>query len=278
MRRRLLLISAAALVLAAPAAAQPRALWPGVTFDTGVQFTPNGPVAINILTGPRPGGATALVPVLSNDTLAGTETLTAMQRRTAPTATSAGVNGDFFTFASGLPSGVVMREGQIASPPSDERSSAGVLTDGTLDVRRVSFVGSWQASGARRTLTKFNRPLTGAGSGLYTPSWGPTTPALAGSTAVVLFPFPATIPNSDLQAQVVEVRSGGAAVPIPPGGAVLIASGAQGTALAAEAPAGQLLTTRLLFKPEWPGVIAAIGGGPQIVRDGSAVFKAGELL
>ena len=44
MVRRLLATGLFALVLAAPAAAQPRVLWPGVTFDTGVQFTPNGPV------------------------------------------------------------------------------------------------------------------------------------------------------------------------------------------------------------------------------------------
>ena len=62
MVRRLLATGILPLVLAAPAAAQPRVLWPGVTFDTGVQFTPNGPVAINILTGPRPGGTTTLAP------------------------------------------------------------------------------------------------------------------------------------------------------------------------------------------------------------------------
>ena len=63
---------------------------------------PNGPVAINILTGPRPGGTTTLAPSLSNDTLTGRETLTAIERRTAPQATTAGINGDFFTFATGV--------------------------------------------------------------------------------------------------------------------------------------------------------------------------------
>ena len=216
--------------------------------------------------------------MLSNETLAGTETLTAMQRRTTTSSTSAGVNGDFFTFSSGLPSGVLMREGQMASPPSDERSSAGVLTDGTLDVRRVSFVGTWQGAGSRRTLTKFNRPFPGTGIALYTDSWGPTTPEVAGATAAVLFPFPAAIPNTDLAAPVVELRIGGGAVPIPPGGAVLLAKGAAASALGAEAPVTQLVTLRLLFKPDWPNVVAAIGGGPQIVRDGAAVFKAGELF
>jgi len=279
MRRRLLATTLLALILAAPAAAQSRMLWPGVTFDTGVQFTSNGPVAINILTGPRPGGTTTLAPALSNETLTGTETLTAIQRRTAATATTAGVNGDFFTFASGVPSGVLMREGQLASPPSDERASAGVLTDGTLDIRRVSFVGTWQGTGARRTLARFNKLLTGNGIALYTQAWGPATPAVAGATAAILFPFPAATPNTDLVAPVTEIRAGAAPVPIPPGGAVLVAKGAAAVAaLAAEAPVGQLVTSRLVFKPDWPGVVAAIGGGPQIVRDGGAIFRAGELF
>ena len=279
MRRRLLAPTLLAQILAAPAAAQSRMLWPGVTFDTGVQFTSNGPVAINILTGPRPGGTTTLAPALSNETLTGTETLTAIQRRTAATATTAGVNGDFFTFASGVPSGVLMREGQLASPPSDERASAGVLTDGTLDIRRVSFVGTWQGTGARRTLARFNKLLTGNGIALYTQAWGPATPAVAGATAAILFPFPAATPNTDLVAPVTEIRAGAAPVPIPPGGAVLVAKGAAAVAaLAAEAPVGQLVTSRLVFKPDWPGVVAAIGGGPQIVRDGGAIFRAGELF
>ena len=266
-------------VTPAPATfATQRTLWPGVTFETGVQFTPSGPVAINILTGPRPGGATTIAPVLSNETLTGTETLTAMQRRTTTSSTSAGVNGDFFTFSSGLPSGVLMREGQMASPPSDERSSAGVLTDGTLDVRRVSFVGTWQGAGNRRTLTKFNRPFPGTGIVLYTDSWGPTTPEVAGATAAILFPFPAAIPNTDLAAPVVELRIGGGAVPIPPGGAVLLAKGAAAAALSAEAPVTQLVTMRLLFKPDWPNVVAAIGGGPQIVRTAAPCSSAGELF
>jgi len=48
--------------------------------------------------------------------------------------------------------------------------------------------------------------------------------------------------------------------------------------LAAEAPVGQQITSRLIFKPDWPGVVSAIGGGPQIVRNGAAVFRAGEAF
>jgi phosphodiester glycosidase len=282
MRRRLLVTTPLALLLAAlvalSAGAQPRALWPGVTFDRTVQFTPNGPVVLNVLTGPRPGGTTVLTPLLSNEALTDRETLTAMERRTSAGGALAGVNADFFTFKSGIPSGILMRDGQLASPPSDERSSAGILTDGTLDVRRVTFVGTWQGTGARRTLTRFNRPLSGAGIALYTSAWGPQAPATRGATVATLFPYPAAIPNTDLTAPVVDNRVTSASVPIPPGGAVLVARGASAAALATDAPPTQLVTTRLLFKPDWPNVTTAVGGGPQIVRDGKAVFRAGELF
>lgn len=278
MRRRLLLIPLAALVLAASAAAQPRALWPGVTYDGAVQFTSHGPVALNVLVGPRPGGTTTLAPALSNETLSGTETLTAMERRLSSSATTAGVNGDFFSFSTGVPSGVLMREGQVVSPPYGARSSAGVTSDGTLDIRRISFFGTWQGAGIKRTLNMLNEPPAANGIALYTQAWGPTTPSLPGSSAAILFPFPAPVPNADLVAPVVETRTGGAAVPIPLGGAVLVAVGSAAAALAAEAPVGQEVTTRLIFKPDWPGVVSAIGGGPQIVRDGAPVFRAGEAF
>ena len=51
-------------------------------------------------------------------------------------------------------------------------------------------------------------------------------------------------------------------MPIPPGGAVLIARGSAAAALNAEAMVGSTVTTTLIFKPDWPGVVAAIGGGP----------------
>ena len=278
MGRRLLLITFVALVVAAPASSQPRALWPGVTYDTAVQFTSNGPVALNVLIGPRPGGTTTLAPVLSNETLTGTETLTSMERRLGNLATTAGVNGDYFSFATGVPSGVLMRDGQLASAPFGERSSAGVTTDGSLDIRKISFFGTWQGAGARRTLNTFNEAPPRNGAALYTQAWGPATPKLAGATALILFPYPAPVPNADLVAPVVEVRVGGAPVPIPLGGAVLVGVGSAAAALAAEAPVGQGVTTRLIFRPEWPGVVSAVGGGPQIVRDGAAVFRAGETF
>ena len=85
----LLALVAAAVAVAPDAPAAPRELWPGLTYENDVQFTPHGPVAINVLRGPRPGGLTTLEPVVSNDTIVGRETLTGMQRRLASTTAQA---------------------------------------------------------------------------------------------------------------------------------------------------------------------------------------------
>ena len=68
--RKLLIGALVALAFAAPAGAQ-TTLMPGVTYERGVQFTPHGPVAIHIVTGPRPTGLYALRPVLSNEAIQG---------------------------------------------------------------------------------------------------------------------------------------------------------------------------------------------------------------
>ena len=279
--RRLLVtvvVTFLAAALAAPAGAAPRTLWPGVTYDRGVQFTPRGPVAINVVTGPRPGGLTTLEPVLSNETIVGRETLTSMQRRLAPGATAAGVNGDYFTLATGRPSGVLMRDGELLNPPNSRRASVGITTSGALDVRRVSLAGTWRTGVQARPLGGLNQPPGANGIALYTQAYGAVTPALPGAFAVILFPFPAVTPDVELFAPVVEALPAATPVTIPVGGAVLVARGTSVPTLRTEAPVGATAAVRLALRPAWPGVVSAIGGGPQIVRSGAPVFSAGEAF
>jgi len=266
---------AALLVVAGVARAQSRELWPGVTFHQTIQPTPHGPVAIDVLTGPRPGGATTLEPLLSNDTLTGRETLTSLERRLSGSATYAGVNGDFFNLRSGLPSGGLIQQGQLVSLPNNERSTAGVTDTGTLEVRRVIATGAWTGSDVAHPFA-LNRAPDNDETSLFTSSWGAATPAAGGATAVVLFPFLGGAPGVDALASVQSVVAGASSVAIPPGGAVLLARGAAAARLQAEAPVGTTVRTRLDLQPAWPGLVSAIGGGPQIVRGGAPVFRAGE--
>ena len=270
--------SLAALLLAPAAGTAPRELWPGVTYEAGVQFTTHGPVAINVLRGPRPGGLTTLEPVLSNDTVVGREKLTTMEVRLRRTATAAGVNGDYFTLATGRPSGVLMRDAQLVTPPNGGRASAGIRSDGLLDIRRVAFKGTWRTTVGTRPLGSLNTTPALNGAGLYTDAYGASTPALPGSAAVVLFPFPATTPEVDLTSPIVEARTDGGAVAIPAGGAVLVARGTAAQALRSEALPGGTMTVALGLSPSWPDMVGAIGGGPQIVRNGAPIFRAGEVF
>jgi Phosphodiester glycosidase/FlgD Ig-like domain len=275
--RRAVIGALAALVLATPAAGQPKLLMPGVTYETQVQFTFHGPSVIHVLTMPRPGGLWALKPVLSNDAILGLERVTAIQQRVATNATVAGVNGDRFV-SNGRPSGILMRDGQLQHGPGDSRSSIGFDSGGNLRVERLRLLPTWQGTGQRQNLSAVNNSPSSSGMSLYTPTWGPVTPAAPGSLEVVLSPFPATLPNTEVAGPVTDVRSGGA-TPIPRDGAVLVARGTTAVnRLRNEAPAGTRVRVRLVLQPDWAGVVDAVGGGPALVRAGKAVFNAGEAF
>ena len=80
-----------------------------------------------------------------------------MQRRLSTQATNVGVNGDYFSLADGRPSGILLRDGVLATPPNSSRSSAGITLDGLLDVRKVRFLGTWRGTGQRRALNFLNK-------------------------------------------------------------------------------------------------------------------------
>src|SRR5690348_3061908 len=97
--RKLVIAAAFAGLVATPALAQPSEqtlLMPGVTYERQVEFTPHGPVVLDVVTAPRPDGSLyTLVPALSNNAIAGTETLTQIEKDVSAASTAVGVTGDF---------------------------------------------------------------------------------------------------------------------------------------------------------------------------------------
>jgi hypothetical protein len=261
-----------------PARATPVVLIPGLTYEKQAQFTLHGPVGINVLIAPKPGGLWSLQPVLSNEQIPATEKLTGIEQRLAGAATTAGVNGDL-TASGGRPDGMLMRGGALDHDPRSARTSMGIDATGLLHFDRVSIYGYWQGAKARHAFTLLNEPPPSGSTTLYTPAWGPATPAASGAVAVVLRPFPAAAPNADLVGVAAQVVPGGGAA-IPPDGAVLVARGSTAAALQAEAPVGQPVRIRFALLPDWPGVgvTAALGGGPLLVKNSTPVFKAGESV
>ncbi len=246
---------------------------PGVTYERQLVFTWHGPVVVHILRAPKPGGLYALKPVLSNNTLLGRETVTSMERRMSSTATVAGVNGDFFTWDEGLPTGMHMESGVLMAPPHPLRSSLGITDDGRLVVERVEMLGTWQGVSQRRPLNGLNQRPGPQGVSLFTPAWGSATPAARGTVEITIAPFPPAAPFTDLTGTVIAATPGGGN-PIPPGGAVLVGRGTAAERLASEAPLGQEVTARLVLRPQWGAVVDAIGGGPVIVRNSQPVYRA----
>jgi len=276
--RRLLIAGLLAAAAAVPPAGAQRQLLPGLTYDRQIQFTTHGPVVLNVLVGPRPGGLWSLQPVLSNDGIVGTEPLTGLESRLAAGATVAGVNGDLFNAQTGSPTGMLMRGGALEHPPVRTRSSLGIDSAGNLLVARVQLLATWQGSGQRRAITQLNDAPQPNGVALFTPAWGGPTPTVPGSSvAVVLSSFTKLAQNQAAVGAVSQVVQD-VPVGLPPGGAVIVARGTAALKLAQEAPAGQTIVVRPTLKPDWNGVVGAIGGGPVVVRNGRAVFRANELF
>ena len=286
MLRRIVIAAALAAVAAVPAGAsrgdvaqtvEQSVLMPGVTYERQVEFTPHGPVVLDIVTAPKPDGSLyTLAPVLSNNAIVGTQTLADMEKDASATATVVGVNGDYYAPNPGKPSGILMRGGALDSAPAGNRSSLGIGADGTLSVARVAFDGTWRGTGQRRQLDLNAAPAKGHTT-LYTSAWGAATPAEAGVVADVIQALPPLVPNRVAAGVVTQVLAAGP-VPIPPGGAVLVARGGQAPHLTAEAPAGTTVEIRPTLTPNWSGMVSAIGGGPLLVSDGKAVFRAREAF
>jgi len=263
--------------IAAPAAwaSSTQVLMPGVTYSRQVQFTSHGPVVIHVVTAPRPTGLYSLEPILSNATITGRARVTTMEKSVSSQSTVVGTNGDLFNWNDGHPTGIVLQGGIIKSPPYRDRSSVGISDTGTLNVARVALYGYWQGLGSRHPL-QVNRTPRGDGTALYTPAWGARTPSIAGAFETVLQPFPPTTTGELDGTSLAQATGGG--TPIPQNGAVLLSIGSQAPRLATETTPPTVVHVQLVMAPDWPaqGITEALGGGPLVVRNGRAIYTAGE--
>jgi hypothetical protein len=281
---RILIVVALAAVAALPAGASrrsslqespPQQLMPGVSYQRQVEFTQHGPVVLDVVTAPKPDGSLySLQPVLSNNAIVGTEKVTDMEQELKATATTVGVNGDYFAPNPGKPTGVLIRSGQLDSAPAQARSSLGIAPDGTLTVSRVAFDGTWRGTDQRRQID-LNAAPAKSHTTLYTSAWGPTTPPESGVAVDVIDNMPPLVANAVNTGVVTQVTDHGP-VPIPPNGAVLVSRGNQAPHLQAEAPAGTTVEIRPTLTPNWSTMRSAIGGGPQLVANGKPVFRSRE--
>jgi Phosphodiester glycosidase/FlgD Ig-like domain len=270
-------VLAALLVFPATAGAV-TTLLPGVTYQRQQQLISGRPVVLHVVRTPPHGGLYQLRPVLSHGTVKGRATVPAMQRSLSRQATTVGINGDLFDWASGSPTGVFLRNGVLSTPPAVQRSGLAIAFDGSLIVDRFRFLGSWTpGANPAHPLRTINRLVSKPGVGIYTRNYGGRTPWVRGSVEVVLSGFPPALLNGNLTGTVTAVRRHGN-TSIPRRGAVLKARGFWRGRILAEAPLGTQVTVRLGLAGVPSDAADAIGGGPLLVRNGNAVRQPDEYF
>jgi hypothetical protein len=288
MRRAVPLALAALAAAAAPALAQgpvtalPPArapaiveVAPGIGYQRQVQG--NGQVVHIVRAAPSP--RIGLSPALAAGTPVQRGPLTGAVGARLDQGAVAGMNGDFFSYDTGSPSGVLLIDGDLVHEPEASRPSLLVPPPtGPIASATLVLQGRFQAvdpTGARRYAVRafggINRPaLRGSETILYTPAFGAATPQ-AGSVYEVAVrldqPGPLT-PNLPRGGTVVAAAAGGGTA-LSPGNVVLSGIGSAGPPLVSEFPLSQrvYLVPGLLGLP--PGALNAIGGGPSLVSGGS---------
>jgi exopolysaccharide biosynthesis protein len=277
MPRQVFAVALLALVLAPSSAAGPMQIMPGVTYDHVRTWTPAGPLSMYVVTAPKPGGLYGLNVLLSNRTITGRETVSSMERDVSSQMTTIGVNGDFFNWKGGWPSGLLIQGGVVEHQPVLNRAAVGIDTSGLLHVDRVPWFAFWRAPDSNTfPIAQLNEPPRASSAALFTPVWGASTPAVKG-VAVVLEPFPTVLPYRYLAGTATAMVSN-SAVTIPRDGAVLVARGDAASSLLAEVAVGTAITIRITLQPDWSTVTDAVSGGPTLVQNGRPIADAHEAL
>lgn len=249
---------------------------PGVTYERILRWSPAGPLVMYVVTAPKPQGLYRLTPLLSNGTIKGRERVSSMQRAASPQMTTVGVNGDFFSWTGGWPSGLLMRAGVVEHQSAVGRAAVGIDTTATLRADKVPWFGRWHGpDNVWYPISQLNEPPRANAVALFTPVWGGRTPTVKGLT-IVLQPFPPAVPRQDLVGTIATV-GGGESTDIPPDGAVLVARGTAASPLSL-LPVSTPVTVRIPLPTTWASVTDAVSAGPTLVRNGRPIFNAGEAL
>jgi len=224
-------------------------LAPGVVYREILKGRSDGPVKSYILE-VDPKSGYALKPVLSNDSVAGTEVLSEMAERTHGVAM---VNGPYF-MRNGEIIGLMKINGTIVSSPDISRTAVGVLPDGKIIFDAPSFSGYVELPDKTRI------PIDGINRGrgeseliVYNPYYAFWTLTTGNGTEYIV--------KGD---RVVDIRDFNSV--IPDGGMVLSATGRVAWQMSSLTVGSRVKIVQTLG-PLWDKTVTAIGAGPALVRN-----------
>lgn len=250
----------------------PQALATGVQyyrFDATTLVSPAEPMSVRML---RVDPAVADVrPVLANDEIMGTETVSALAARHKPIAA---INAGYF-LANGDPSGVLTIGGRLVSDTRRPRGAVGIRDDGA----RLQLVFGWLRATASLGIGKTRVPIDGVDTTrlrgklmLFTPSYNEDTDT-AGKGLEWVARRVAGSPTYRITAG--PFRNG--RTPLPADGFVLSFGGETLPPALSAIKRGARLTLDVLYDPvdgdgaAWNGARDIVGGAGLLIEDGRPI-------
>jgi exopolysaccharide biosynthesis protein len=229
---------------------------PGLGFSKYSIQTENGPLTISaLLVNPRE-------PTLRFDTAIAEDHIFSNGERTSAmgvrTHAIAGVNGDYFDIGRTYqPQGMLIQSGELFRGPTD-RYALVVKRDGSVEFHEYKMHGIVATQHGSFPVTQFNNWPAGDVT-IVTPRFGKTLPAWPGETFVALSPL-------DRKPGRYEVRS-----VVPVDRPVPVSFGLVfGPRLKGPLPrVGDHISLSYALEPSANGVVAGIGGGPLLIKDGT---------
>ncbi len=187
------------------------------------------------------------------------------------------LNGDFFSMQTGVPMGVVMRDGRVVS--NGENVNALVIAANSAYIAQPQITLTLTNGVDALPISYLNKYPTEYGAYLLTSDYGETTTTRSNYTEVVLdcYGDSAILPNSNKPLRVVDIRRGVKSGEIPVGCMVLtyVADSPFDVAnpMLASLEVGDELTLSTVTSDDIAqGVSLAVGGGDLLLKNG--VFDA----
>ncbi|MHB8305969.1 MAG: phosphodiester glycosidase family protein [Vulcanimicrobiaceae bacterium] len=234
---------------------------PGVTYGFYEMVTADGPLAVRVvavdLHDPSVSLQTALA---SNELTSNGETVSAMAQRTGAVA---GINGDYFDIgATNQPTNILVEDGSLLHLPRP-RYALAVTARRTVVFKQFTFGATLQLpDGTYAQLDGVNAlPPPEDGTSILTPEFGPVAPE-QNLTLTALEPLGGTPPFARYRVTGIADNT----VTQPPGYYLAVGLDAYGTVGALGA--GSTIEAEDDTTPSLAGVVAAVGGGPLLVKDG----------
>lgn len=230
---------------------------PGLAYAQYALTGDHGPLAISVLAiEPHEPTLHFDTAIAEDHVISGGERTSAMGVRTGAVG---GVNGDYFDIGRTYqPQGLLMRSGELLRGPTD-RAALAIDASGHVTFTEFHLEGVAEIAGRRFAVTQFNNWPAGEGDvTIITPRFGKTLQPAPGVTFATLDPAGADANRYRIRS-VVPANS-----PIPVEFGLAFGPDAH-----AVLHAGESVRLTYALDPPVPNAVAAIGGGPILVKDGA---------